>query len=116
MHSRTAIFSFTASVNVFFSFLLEKNNVFFSKLGTTEVDRLYKFSHHCTEVSFITSPGNIVHILPTGAQPGVHVGHLPLHQLQTDENKTLLITLKSNYVFKLYSFTLEVLNLMKHIF
>lgn len=30
---------------------------------------------------FVTSFGNIVEVLPTGAQSGVHVGHLALHQL-----------------------------------
>lgn len=43
--------------------------------------------YHSTEMAFITSPGDVVHVLPTGAQPGVHVGHLALHQLQREERE-----------------------------
>lgn len=38
-----------------------------------------RISHHRAEVSFVTSAGHIIQVLPTGAQSGVHVGHLALH-------------------------------------
>lgn len=41
-------------------------------------------SNLCAEVSFVTSTGHVVQVLSTGAQPGVHVGHLALHQLHDD--------------------------------
>lgn len=45
-----------------------------------------KSSHLRTDVSFVAGPGDIVQVLPTGAQSGVHVGHLALHQLKTELN------------------------------
>lgn len=36
-------------------------------------------------VALITGLGNIVDVLPTRHEAGVHVGHLPLHQLGTKE-------------------------------
>lgn len=41
----------------------------------------YSFLHLCTKVSSVTSSSDVVQILPTRAQPGVHVGHLALHEL-----------------------------------
>lgn len=49
---------------------------------------LKNISHLRTEVSFIASAGNIIQVLSTGAQPGVHVSHLALHQLYTEQQKT----------------------------
>ena len=43
--------------------------------------------HHGAEVSLVTSAGHVVEVLPTAAQPRVHVGHLSLHQLKIENRK-----------------------------
>lgn len=73
--------------------------------------RDYKSSHLCAEVSFVTSTCNTVQILPTGAQPGVHVSHLPLHQLsnrwtsgQSDSSKRKLNKSFNTMAVKIFEF------------
>lgn len=55
-----------------------------------------KHSYLWAGVSFVTSSGNVVKVLPTGAQPGVHVGHLPLHQLRNTSDQ-IVLTLRTNH-------------------